>query len=895
MTVSSCKSGSDAAEAAIAAAILDDDNNNNNDDAAAAAAAGAVAPPMTPSPTTPAPHKHNHSNNNKKNPNSATKIPVRPGNVRAELEALRQRGLATLLNKHFTDEIRKLACEKAAADEALRDLERRKAQTSDFTPSAGDGVVSPMDALFLSVNNWRRECRRKEKETLLLYQRYVDRFGSSGVPIQVPGGAPPALSGPVPSPQAVLVPSSSAAESPATATTTQSSTSHMSSPSAWAAAPPPSDTPPTTTTAAATGRRSGGNNNKRKGSNAAVGGPSPTKVQVHSMAAAIEQTLDEYIKQGALQDPSIRVLGKDTTFSKQIEKQEADFKNHYRRRLEAMGVDAKANDMFLQKKNPYGPNDAYPLLPRHHHNDNNGGLHDDGGGAVPALWDNGNSPLLGIAPSPLASPGHSDRDDDDDDEEYDDDEGQDGLGPLFIHHSAGDDDSVMSGLTFNSALTREILDDCERTVVTFLQEEREAIRKIMDDNGGDDYYATGSATGGGSGADYRSGTYHNNNDAHTARSKASQMSSSAAAAAAAATAQAETMVQQMQDILNNFRETNPDAATIGTGPNGNGTDGGSGTVGTVVKEARKFPTSNPHEQWMVYYDEYYQREYYHELNTNKTQWEAPVDSPEHSQHGDEVSTSHHSSTSRSTPLLQVPTITDRDVVPDAVDYAAANSSTRIERYRRQRRRQQRRRRRVAVAVLVAAVGVAVSWAIRSRTHDGHPTTVTIPPVLVLPFVLLRDRVLPASMHRWIPLPVSTHKDLPASEAEEAAAKRQAEAERQMQVEEERERLQREEAAKREREQALLQQEKDEEEARRRQQQQARDKEAAERAAREAHEALVSSAREEARKAQDLLDRLQRREAEAREALHFRAGGRIPLAYYVEDLGLMVRVGSRPYV
>ena len=47
----------------------------------------------------------------------------------------------------------------------------------------------------------------------------------------------------------------------------------------------------------------------------------------------------------------------------------------------------------------------------------------------------------------------------DEDEEL---EGQDGLGPLIFHDN--DLDSVMSGITFNSAVTREILDEMGGTI-----------------------------------------------------------------------------------------------------------------------------------------------------------------------------------------------------------------------------------------------------------------------------------------------------------------------------------------------------------------------------------------------------------------------------------------------
>jgi hypothetical protein len=414
--------------------------------------------------------------------------------------------LATLLNKHFTTEIQKLAHEKAASDAALLDLQQRKAATSEFQASGDGAGISPMDELFVRVNKWRKECRDRERETLLLYQRYVAKFGSTGVPIQVPGVQHRAAAASLQSPSHVLVPTSAGRDATGTKSPSDSSDGSM-----WAAAPPPTETPPAS-----------------RGSRLA----SPTKVQVNSMAAAIEQNLDDYVREGGFALPSMELLGKESNFSQAAKVQDAEFRNFYRRMLESRGVDARANDEFLHPK----PDLDYPTPFLEYAK--NGPTEEVGGAAYGKALDYG----------------------DDDDDDYDEDysgEGQDGLAPLFIHHSE-DDDSVVSGLTFNSALTREIMDDCERTVVTFLKEEKEAIRKMMLEEEG---------------------------DALTARSALSQVGSACNQAAA----QAENMVQQMQEILTKFQEVESAA-----------------DVGTVTKEARKYETNNPSENWMVYYDEYYQ-------------------------------------------------------------------------------------------------------------------------------------------------------------------------------------------------------------------------------------------------------------------------------------------------
>lgn len=102
----------------------------------------------------------------------------RPEEVVDELDDLRVRGIAKVLNKHFTTTTKQLAIEKAEADAALADLERRRAQTKAFVPSKG-GTLNPYDQMYLRLQQKRAECRRKERETMLLYQRYVMKYGKS--------------------------------------------------------------------------------------------------------------------------------------------------------------------------------------------------------------------------------------------------------------------------------------------------------------------------------------------------------------------------------------------------------------------------------------------------------------------------------------------------------------------------------------------------------------------------------------------------------------------------------------------------------------------------------------------------------------------------------------------
>ena len=206
--------------------------------------------------------------------------------VHAELAALKQRGLAKLLNQHFTSTAQQLAVEKAAADAAILDLQERKARTSEFIPT-NSSEISPLDQACIQANKWRAECRRKERETLLLYQQYVHKFGPTTI-LPVP-----------------TVPTATGTPDGAKGGGTKLAVV----PTAPMAPPQPS-----------------------------LSRPVPTLVP--TMTAQIEQTLEEYCAKGAVAHPSILTHGREQTYSSVAAKEEHTFRDYYRKQLEAKGVDA---------------------------------------------------------------------------------------------------------------------------------------------------------------------------------------------------------------------------------------------------------------------------------------------------------------------------------------------------------------------------------------------------------------------------------------------------------------------------------------------------------------------------------------------------------------------------
>ena len=517
-----------------------------------------------------------------------------------ELEALKQRGLAKILNKHFTETTTRLAQEKAAADAAIADLEARKAATSEFHASPGE--LSPIDAMRVRANQWRAECRRKERETLLLYQRYVHKFGDTGE---------------------VALPKNSGSSS-------STPRNNSKQPKSWV----PKATPDTATTSA-----------PATPLNAPVKRPAPMGTQVPGMAAQIETTLEEYLKQGALSKPSVQVLGKDETFQTKALKEEAEFRAFYRRRLEERGVDARASDKTLIEKEAYDYSNKKEFTPVE----------------LPEIIDpfqrNVNGDWIDSAMATVEA----------------------NLPCNTILEDLDEDDrSVVSGLTtLHSAMTREVLQDCEQSVADFLQEEQDNIRKIMEAQGDDE---DGSAL---------SDHHHAEVDLANKASK-----------------EAESMVQKMEEILNEYqaKHGSPENQEIAS------------AADAASREARPFPTDNPDESWMVYYDEFYQQEYYHEKNSNRTQWEPPSTSSTaaaaagHAR-GDSSFSSGNSPSAASVAEL----FSHTEVMPEMMSNSGSYEH-RIAKYRRKRRRA-RRRKLVLLVVLLCVAAMVGYLALQQHTEE----------------------------------------------------------------------------------------------------------------------------------------------------------------------------------
>ena len=497
------------------------------------------SPPSIPAPSpknvsiSGTPPREGTSGNALKSPS-----PFKSEEQQAELEALRQRGLAKLLNKHFSQETQRLAQEKKAVDAALQDLEERKRQAKNNSNSKKNNVVSnsSMDDMYHKIHQMRAENRQKEKETLLLYQRYVHKFGFTGQ---------------VKSPEKSAADKSNSASMPTVSATTLST-------------------------------------------------PSKELQQLQeqgALAKVKQETTRINTQQKAAASPAI--LGT---------KNDEDYKQIYAQDDEENGAaDQEAKhllEQYLQKQ-------------------------DDKHG-----------------------------------EEFDVED---------------DLSSLISGLTsVDSATTRQILLDCELTVATFLDEERKAIQEeMMQKKKKQDQNKVDSA---------RSLPPPTSSSRKTKMKSNQQFSSSRSVGELSATStqteiqthaalEAESMAQQMQQILKDFETGAVDdpTTTVATTPS-------SDSASSAAKKGKPFPTANPNEEWVVLYDDHYQREYYHETRSGVTQWHAPDSTAKKEQ-----------------------AIDYEDVMPETQSLASYQSD-RIRKYRIRRKRRRRRRILRATAAVLAVLG-----------------------------------------------------------------------------------------------------------------------------------------------------------------------------------------------
>mmetsp|Transcript_2786 Transcript_2786/g.4166 ORF Transcript_2786/g.4166 Transcript_2786/m.4166 type:complete len:766 (-) Transcript_2786:167-2464(-) len=248
---------------------------------------GGGLPPPKPPPTAP----------------PATPVPVNRKKSFAssrdnELAALRQKGLAKLLNKHFTTVTKEISKERAAAEEALRDLEARKARTSEFHSSINS--LTFYDEKYKEVQQKRAGLKRKERETLLLYQRYVEKFGATGA-VAIASPNTPKDVKPPPSPKT----------------------------------PRPTNPYKITTYGS----------------------------KIPEMANSIEDKLNSHVSAGGDKVPSIETMGLKETYQSRVSGDQREVAESSRRELEARGVDAKASPSTRRLLHGSATNFGIPLIP----------------------------------------------------------------------------------------------------------------------------------------------------------------------------------------------------------------------------------------------------------------------------------------------------------------------------------------------------------------------------------------------------------------------------------------------------------------------------------------------------------------------------------------------------
>ena len=161
-----------------------------------------------------------------------------------------------------------------------------------------------------------------------------------------------------------------------------------------------------------------------------------------------------------------------------------------------------------------------------------------------------------------------------------------------------DERSIISGLTsVNSALTRQVIDEVEEEMEDFIKTATEAIRKVLDSE--EELSASNH------------GSFGN--------SSSSLLGDESVRVAM----KAEAMAREMQRILDEFSSEDASVATP-AGENG-------GQQNDKETETRKYPykfePAIPGEDWYVYYDDNYKREFFLEKKSNRTQWDYPTSAP----------------------------------------------------------------------------------------------------------------------------------------------------------------------------------------------------------------------------------------------------------------------------
>jgi hypothetical protein len=91
------------------------------------------------------------------------------------LEALRRQGLAKRGSQAFVEFEKQSKEIQTAQDAADRDLEERKAKTSEYK-FQGTKEISPVDALYLDHHKWKKDTQKQDRQALGLYDQAPDHL-----------------------------------------------------------------------------------------------------------------------------------------------------------------------------------------------------------------------------------------------------------------------------------------------------------------------------------------------------------------------------------------------------------------------------------------------------------------------------------------------------------------------------------------------------------------------------------------------------------------------------------------------------------------------------------------------------------------------------------------------
>lgn len=476
--------------------------------------------------------------------------------VQDELDELRNQGVAKFMNQHFTETSKRLAKEKAEADAALADLERRRANTSEFVPSKG-GELNPYDTLYLELQQRRADCRRKEKETMLLYQRYVHKFKKKAIS----SPASPPLQPQKEEEEEDYEKDEEFEEEELSKLELSPASTPIRSP------PPPSPLPgqqdPPGKSFALPVHPLQSLNETEEGipeSTAAnlevckfheAEPKSVTKTVSNEAPAStiiVDKAESQEDKKECLPDVVLESL-EETTIVSPVKMEEPELQQEVVENDKQIDreIDAKANDVVVTnlESGIALTEEERPLIE-----------------------------VTGDFPSPTTA------------EEMEDDD--------------YDQSSIISGLTtVNSALMGQVMEQLQSEMQSFIKDETEAIQKILDAEEANSYVGSLGST-----------------PVNSAASVVCDQS-------VRASMKAEAMAEEMRQILENFDKEDMSVASKETEEEEVVSDEKVVEQGKQSAYPLRYNTSNPKEEWMVYWDEKYQREYYHDKRSKATQWEPP--------------------------------------------------------------------------------------------------------------------------------------------------------------------------------------------------------------------------------------------------------------------------------